>query len=69
MSGPCREDHGLRTEIEDLAALLGHTRAHNVFGLSVGALLAIEAARTLPAITRLALYEPPLEYDGITQTA
>jgi pimeloyl-ACP methyl ester carboxylesterase len=69
MSGPCREDHGLRTEIEDLDALLGHTRAHNVFGLSVGALIAIEAARTLPAIIRLALYEPPLEYDGITQTA
>jgi pimeloyl-ACP methyl ester carboxylesterase len=69
MSGPYCEDHGARKEIEDLAALLDRTRAHNVFGLSVGALIAIEAARTLPAITRLALYEPPLEFDGITQTA
>ena len=69
MSGPCREDHSLRAETEDLAALLDRTRAHNVFGLSVGALIAIEAARTLPAITRLAVYEPPLEFDGITQTA
>ena len=69
MSGPYREVHGARKEIEDLAALLDRTRAHNVFGLSVGALIAIEAARTLPAITRLALYEPPLEFDGITQTA
>jgi hypothetical protein len=45
------------------------TRARNVFGLSVGALIAVEAAQTLPAITRLAVYEPPLEFDGITQTA
>jgi pimeloyl-ACP methyl ester carboxylesterase len=50
-------------------ALLDHTHAHNVFGHSVGAVIAIEAARTLPAITKLALYEPPLEFDGITHTA
>jgi len=69
MSGSYREDHGLRTEVEDLTAIVRHTGARNVFGLSVGALIAIEAARTLPEITRLALYEPPLEYDGVVQTA
>ncbi len=69
MSGPYREGHGVRKEVEDLDALLGQTGAHNVFGLSVGAVIAIEAARTLPAVTRLALYEPPLEFDGITQTS
>ncbi len=69
MSGPYSEDHGLRKEVEDLDALLGQTGAHNVFGLSAGAVIAIEAARTLPAITKLALYEPPLEFDGITQTS
>ena len=69
MSGPYREDHRVREEVEDLGALLDRTEAHNVFGLSVGALIAIEAARVLPAIARLALYEPPLEFDGITQTA
>ncbi len=68
-SGPRREDHGLRAETGDIAAILDRPRAHNIFGLSVGALIAIEAARTLPAITRLAVYEPPLEFDGITQTA
>ena len=68
MSGPYRKDQVVRTEIEDLEALLDQTQAHNVFGLSVGAVVAIEAARMLPAITRLALYEPPLEFDGITQT-
>ncbi len=69
MSGPYREDHGVRREVEDLDALLGQTGAPNVFGLSAGAVIAIEAARTLPAVTRLALYEPPLEFDGITQTS
>lgn len=69
MSGPYSKDHGVRKEVEDLEALLDQTHAHNVFGLSVGAVIAIEAARTLPAITRLALYEPPLEFDGITQTS
>jgi len=62
MSGPYREDHGVRREVEDLDALLGQTGAPNVFGLSAGAVIAIEAARTLPAVTRLALYEPPLEF-------
>jgi pimeloyl-ACP methyl ester carboxylesterase len=69
MSGPCRDDHGLRQEVEDLGALLDRTQARNLFGLSVGATIAIEAARTRPAIARLALYEPPLEFDGVTQAA
>lgn len=69
MSGPYGKDHGVRTEIADLEALLDQTQAHNVFGLSAGAVVALEAASTLPAITRLALYEPPLEFDGITQTS
>ncbi len=69
MSGPYSEDHGIGKEVEDLDALLGETGAHNVFGLSVGAVIAIEAARSLPGITKLALYEPPLSFDGITQTS
>ena len=69
MSGHYRGDHSLTTEVEDLSALLDQTRAHNVFGLSAGAVIAIEAARRLPTITKLALYEPPLEFDGITHTS
>jgi pimeloyl-ACP methyl ester carboxylesterase len=70
MSGPYTADHGLRKEVEDLKALLDHTRARNVFGLSVGAVIALETARTFPAaITKLALYEPPLQFDGVIQTA
>lgn len=68
-SGPYTGDHSLQQEIDDLKALLDRTHAHNVFGHSVGAVIAIEAARTHPAITKLALYEPPLEFGGITHTA
>ena len=60
-SGPFGNNHGIRTEVEDLVGLLEHTGSHNVFGLSSGALVALEAALTSPDIHRLALYEPPLE--------
>ncbi len=65
MSPSYGEFHGLRTEIEDLSALLHASGAHYVFGLSAGAVIAIEAARILPEITKLALYEPPLSFDGV----
>src|SRR5262245_39808860 len=57
-SGPAGDDFGLRTEIDDLAALLDETGAANVFGLSSGAVVALNAALELPAIRRLAIYEP-----------
>ncbi|MBE7162804.1 MAG: alpha/beta hydrolase, partial [Williamsia herbipolensis] len=40
-----------------------------LFGLSSGAVIALEAARTLPGIRRLAVYEPPFYRDGIDRTA
>jgi pimeloyl-ACP methyl ester carboxylesterase len=70
MSGPCREHHGIQAEVQDLAAVLRETGARGVFGLSAGAVIALEAARSLPgSIDKLALYEPPLEFDGVTQTS
>jgi pimeloyl-ACP methyl ester carboxylesterase len=68
-SGPFAEGHGIDKEVEDLAALLDETGAHDVFGLSAGAVIALWAARTLGSIRRLALYEPPLSFDGVSQTA
>jgi pimeloyl-ACP methyl ester carboxylesterase len=62
-SGPAGAGYGLRTEIDDLATLLDETGAANVFGLSSGAVVALSAALELPAIRRLALYEPPLGHD------
>jgi len=64
-SGPYGEFHGLRSEIEDLSALLDASGAHDVFGLSAGAVIAIETALVRPDITKLALYEPPLSFDGV----
>lgn len=54
----------LDREIDDLEAVLvraGGTAM--VFGISSGAALAAEAARRLPGITRLALYEAPFVVD------
>ena len=56
---------GLCTERADLEALLGATQAHYVFGLSSGAVIALETALVRPDITKLALYEPPLSFDGV----
>ncbi len=64
-SGPYGQFCGLRTEIEDLSALLDATGARCVFGLSAGAVIAIETALTRPQVARLALYEPPLSFDGV----
>jgi pimeloyl-ACP methyl ester carboxylesterase len=61
LSGPVGDDHGLDIEINDLATVLDETGAANVFGLSSGAVIALNAALEL-RIERLALYEPPLRY-------
>ena len=68
-SGDYAPGHGLATEIDDLDTLLRETGARNVFGLSSGATIALSAALELPAIERLALYEPPLKFGGIDPVA
>jgi pimeloyl-ACP methyl ester carboxylesterase len=59
-SGPGRSPYALDREIEDLACVLEATGAHHVFGLSSGAIIALWAARRLPAVRAVAAYEPPL---------
>jgi pimeloyl-ACP methyl ester carboxylesterase len=68
MSGPFTDDHGITKEVEDLHALLHATGARNVFGLSAGAVIALQTALSGPEIARLALYEPPLSFDGVSST-
>jgi pimeloyl-ACP methyl ester carboxylesterase len=63
-SGPFGDHHSLATECADLDALLRHTGARDVFGLSAGAVIALYAATKLTTIDRLAVYEPPLIIDG-----
>ncbi len=60
LSGPYRDDHTIRRDIQDLDALLSKTGAQDVFGVSIGAIICLQAALDLPAIRRVALYEPPL---------
>jgi pimeloyl-ACP methyl ester carboxylesterase len=51
-------------EVEDIDALIKEAGGSAfVFGHSSGAVLALEAAAHIPAITRLAMYEPPFILD------
>ena len=68
MSGPHRPGHSMRTEVEDLRAVLSGSRAQKVFGASVGGLIALEAARTHPAIRQVAAWEPALLMDATRYT-
>ena len=60
LSGPYRSGDELGQELEDLAAVVDATGATFIWGLSSGACIALHAARTMPAIRRVAIYEPPL---------
>lgn len=68
-SGPYRENYGIERECEDIQALIDKTGAHNVFGLSAGALISLQAALKSPDIHKLAIYEPPLPVPGTDPTA
>jgi pimeloyl-ACP methyl ester carboxylesterase len=68
LSGPHRPDHSIRTEVEDLEAVVGVSGAQLVFGVSAGGLVSLEAARQLPAIRKVAVYEPALLMDGNRHT-
>lgn len=60
LSGPSSLDDGIQQDVQDLDALLTKTGTQNVFGVSVGAIICLKAALSLPAIRKLAIYEPPL---------
>jgi pimeloyl-ACP methyl ester carboxylesterase len=59
--------YGICKEVEDLDALLAKTGARNVFGISAGGLIALQAARTITIIEKIALYEPALLPSGSTR--
>lgn len=60
LSGPVGENYGIEKEREDITALVEETDARYSFGLSSGAVIALEAAKNSPDIERVAAYEPPL---------
>ena len=65
ISGSGGNDYSTQKDVEDLDALLAKTGAHNVFGLSAGALIALQAALALPAIRKVAVFEPVLFINGL----
>ena len=60
LSGPHRPDHTVRTEVEDLEAVLTAAGADLAFGVSAGGAVVLEAARTLPSLQKIAVYEPAI---------
>lgn len=60
MSGPPGENYSIETECGDIDAIRSETDARYIFGLSSGALIALQAAQTLPNIEKVAAYDPPL---------
>jgi pimeloyl-ACP methyl ester carboxylesterase len=69
LSGPQGNDYRLHKEVDDLDALLAKRGAHYVFGVSAGAIVCLQAALTLPAIHKVAVFEPPLIIDDSISTA
>jgi pimeloyl-ACP methyl ester carboxylesterase len=63
MSGPCGADYSAEREGEDLAAVIADTGARYVFGAADGALFALHASLTIPAIQKIAVFEPVLFVD------
>jgi len=59
LSGSYGVGYGVAREVEDLNAILTKTGAHDVFGVSVWAIVALHAIRTLSSIHNLAVFEPP----------
>ncbi|BCY09173.1 alpha/beta fold hydrolase [Actinoplanes sp. L3-i22] len=63
---PYDDGHDIARDVEDVAALLTEADTGDLFGLSSGAMITLEAARTLRRVTRAAVYEPPFYRDGIS---
>jgi len=51
-------------EAGDIRAVIAAVGAHDLFGLSTGALVSLGTALGTTSVTRLALYEPPLSVDS-----
>ena len=59
-SGDFGPDYGIAREDEDLDAVITHTGARCVFGTADGGLFALHASTMIPAIRKVAVFEPVL---------
>jgi pimeloyl-ACP methyl ester carboxylesterase len=69
LSGPPGDSYNLGKESQDIEALAAKTGAQNIFALSSGALISLQAALTIPAIRKAAIYEPPLSINHSSPVA
>jgi pimeloyl-ACP methyl ester carboxylesterase len=69
MSGSFGEQYSVTKDCEDIAALVEHTGAERIFGLSSGALIVLRSALVVPSLKWVALYEPPLSLKGSVPTS
>ena len=69
LSGSYGTGYGVAKEVEDLDAILTKTGARDVFGVSAGAIVALNAALTLTSIHKLAIFEPPFILNGSPSAA
>lgn len=58
MSGPYGPNYSIASEDEDLAAVVAETGAQCVFGTADGGLFALHGSASIPAIHKVAVYEP-----------
>jgi pimeloyl-ACP methyl ester carboxylesterase len=63
ISGPYGENYSIQEDVDDMEALLSQTGAHQVFGVSSGGIICLQAALVLPAVHKAAIYEPPFFMD------
>jgi pimeloyl-ACP methyl ester carboxylesterase len=62
------EGYDISQECQDLDALCARTGARYLVGHSYGGLIALQAARNNPALTKIAVYEPGVFLDGMSTT-
>ncbi|MGD9620089.1 MAG: alpha/beta fold hydrolase [Mycolicibacterium sp.] len=58
MSGPYGPDYSINREDEDLAAVVAETGARCVFGTADGGLFALHGSMSIPAVRKVAVFEP-----------
>jgi pimeloyl-ACP methyl ester carboxylesterase len=68
LSGPPGAAYEMQREVEDMQALIAATGSRLIFGHSSGALVSLRTALSIPALDRVAVYEPPLPVHGSVPT-
>jgi pimeloyl-ACP methyl ester carboxylesterase len=61
---PFVNEYSMQKEVEDLQALVDKTETRNIFGVSSGGLICLQAALALSSVDRVAVYEPALIVNG-----